>query len=112
MSAAIAGPIALGAIIGYLLHYLVRRDPKPGIKDLSGIIAAIVGGAVLKVLEGADQVNWYLVGLGIGFFLYWAALLAGAEKTKLVAKAVPRDPSDPVVEGDNPRHLKLFPFLR
>lgn len=96
MSTATIGAAVFGTVVGYLLHYLVRRDARPGIKDLSGIIGAIIGGVVLRVLESPEETSWYLIGLGIGFFLYWAALLAGREKVKGI-----RDVGT----------LPLFPFL-
>ena len=104
MPPAIVGALLLGAVIGYLLHFLVRRDPNPGIKDLSGIVAALLGGAVMKVLAGADEVSWYLIGLGAGFFLYWLALMIGREQLKAV--------KGPPGQTLQPRNLTLFPFLK
>lgn len=97
MSPATVGAVLLGAVIGYVTHYLIRRDPDPGIKDLSAIIGAVLGGVVLNILASPAEISWYLIGLGAGFFLYWLALLAGREPTKAAAQE---------------RRLKLFPFLR
>ena len=97
ISTASVGALLLGAVIGYLTHYLVRRDAQPGIKDLTGIIGAVLGGVVLNVLASPAETSWYLIGLGGGFFLYWAALLAGREAIK-----------SPVAS----RGLPLFPFLK
>jgi len=97
MTTASVGAILLGAVIGYLTHYLVRRDTQPGIKDLGGIIGAVLGGVVLNVVASPAETSWYLIGLGGGFFLYWAALLAGREAIKAPAAG---------------RGLSLFPFLK
>ena len=97
MSAALAGAFLLGAVVGYLVHFLVRRDDKAGIGDLAGILGAVLAGVVLKVLTTPEHMDWYLIGVGAGFFLYWLALMVGREKTKAIA-----GPS---------RSLKLFPFL-
>ena len=94
MSAATLGPLLFGAVVGYLVHYLIRRDAKPGIADLAGIIGAMLGAGVMKVVSTPEATDWYLIGIGIGFFLYWAALLAGREKVKSL------------------RELRLFPFLK
>lgn len=104
MSASLVGCWLLGTVLGYLTHFLVRRTANPGIGDLAAIIGVIAGGTVLKVVSGGDQMSWYLIGLGVGFFLFWAALLAGKEQQRSV-KGI-----DPTVMSERP--LKLFPFLR
>jgi hypothetical protein len=98
LSANLAGACLLGAVLGYVTHYLIRRDAKPGIADLGAIIAAILGATVLKVVAGPNELSWYLIGLGAGFFLYWAALMIGKEPA---IKAV----------GIAERRITLFPFL-
>jgi uncharacterized membrane protein YeaQ/YmgE (transglycosylase-associated protein family) len=77
------GAAILGTVIGYLLHYLVRKDQQAGISDLAAIIAAILGATIFKIIVGPIATNWYLIGLGVGFFLYWVALLLGREKIKI-----------------------------
>lgn len=89
----------LGAVLGYITHFLIRKDANPGIKDLSIIIADVLGGGVFGVIGGGDATSWYLIGLGIGFFLYWAALMLGREGRHV----------NYFVGGE--RHLTLFPFL-
>ncbi len=91
MTLAAIGAAVLGLVIGYLTHYLVRRDQQAGVGDLAIIIGAILGAAIFKVIS-PEATNWYLIGLGLGFFLYWLALLLGREKVKkLIAqkKALP-----------------------
>lgn len=98
MSAATLGPLLFGAVVGYLVHFLVRRNAKPGIADLASIIGAVLGAAVMKVLATPEATNWYLIGVGSGFFLYWVALLLGREKVKSLDAAG--------------RGLTLFPFVK
>jgi hypothetical protein len=100
MNVGLIGAFLLGMVLGYLTHFLVRRDVNPGVKDLGGIVGIIVGGVALKVLAGPDETSWYLIGLGVGFFLYWAALMVGSEKVK-----------SPLPKTASERGLTLFPFL-
>jgi hypothetical protein len=97
MTLAAIGAAVLGTVIGYLTHFLVRRDQQAGIGDLAVIIGAILGAAVFKIISGPVATNWYLIGLGIGFFLYWLALLLGREKVKKL------------IEQNKP--LPVLPFL-
>lgn len=98
MTTAAIGALVLGIVIGYLTHYLVRRDQEAGVGDLAVIIGAVLGATVFKVITGQDQTSWYLIGLGVGFFLYWLALVLGREQVKqLIGKKQP---------------LPLFPFLK
>lgn len=69
------GAFALGAALGCLTQNLIRRDPNPGIADLAAILAVISGAAVCKVVVGESDTSWYLIGVGVGFFLCWLALL-------------------------------------
>lgn len=98
MTVAEIGALALGTVLGFLTHYLVRRDQQPGVEDLAAIIAAVLGALVFNVITGSDQTSWYLIGLGIGFFLYWLALLLGREQVRQL-------------QLQN-RKLPLLPFLR
>lgn len=91
------GALAFGVLLGFLTHYLVRRDQKAGIKDLSAIVAVLLCSLILNWIGGKEQTSWYLIGLCIGFFKYWLALLLGREQVKTLIK-----------EG---RPLPLFPFM-
>lgn len=98
MSAATLGPLLFGAVVGYIVHFLIRRNGKPGIADLASIIGAVLGAAVMKALATPDATNCYLMGVGVGFFLHWVALLLGREKVVSL---------DAISRG-----LTLFPFLK
>ena len=125
------GVAVLGMVLGYLMHYLVRRDEKAGIADLGSIAVMLLTGVVIKVVapenSPTDQIYWYLIGLGIGFFLYWLALMAGREKGEVVIRAKEIRPIDTkeirsIETGEDEldlsesvggrRRLSLFPFLK
>ena len=134
MNIAPIGVGLLGAVLGYLTHYLVRRDEKPGIEDLGSIAGMLLTGVVIKVVtpenSPADQIYWYMFGVGIGFFLYWLALMLGRERgeaassaTKEITRSIESGTkSTRSIQGgeDAPglsdhagrRRLTLFPFLR
>lgn len=92
------GALALGIVLGFLTHFLVRRDQKAGIGDLGSIVAVILGGVILDRISEGNQISWYFIGLCIGFFIYWVALLLGREQVKTLIK-----------QG---KPLPLLPFLR
>ena len=92
------GALVLGVVIGFLAHYFVRRDPEPGVEDLGAIVGVVLGSVVFNIITGQDQTSWYLIGLGIGFFLYWLALLAGREQVKKLRQEM--------------KPLPLLPFLK
>ncbi len=94
--AAIAAAV-LGVVIGYLTHYLVRRDQQAGIGDLAAIITAILGAAIFNIIKEPAATYWYLIGLGAGFFLYWLALAVGKEKVQQLL--------------EKKQKLPLFPFF-
>jgi ABC-type uncharacterized transport system permease subunit len=101
MTAGIVGVCLLGAVLGYLTHFLVRRDAKAGIKDLAAIVGVLLGDVIFKVVVGEVEANWYMIGIGLGFFLYWAALMIGRETVKT-----------PIPLTASERGLRLFPFLK
>lgn len=80
------GAVVLGVVLGFLTHYLVRRDQKAGIGDLSVIVGVIAGGIVMDRFTEGHQISWYFIGLGIGFFIYWIFLLIGKEQVKTQIK--------------------------
>jgi hypothetical protein len=96
------GAFALGAALGCLTQNLIRRDPNPGIADLAAIVAVISGAAVFKAVLGESETSWYLIGVGVGFFLCWVALLLGHGR--------PRTNGSSGIESDR-GSVTLFPFL-
>jgi len=65
-------------MIGYLLNWTVRHDPKPDAREVTALISAALGGtAVLHVQDRVacqSALAWYLIGLASGFFAYTTAL--------------------------------------
>lgn len=74
----IAGPVAIGMVVGWMLYYFIRLYRLFSPKTLAATLTAIAGGPVLTYLQKlasggvADQQIglWYFLGVGLGFFLY------------------------------------------
>lgn len=77
----IFGPTSVGAVVGWMLYFFMRKYQLFSPKTLAATLGALAGGPVLTVLErwalGGDAKLglWYFLGVGIGFFAY--ALYAG-----------------------------------
>lgn len=97
----VTASLFVGVDYGYLAHYLIRRHESPGFAYLAAIVALICGaGAIGVCISGAGVgTSWYFIGLGIGFFLYWLALVFRSEKRR-AGVSTPAE-----------RKLTLFPFL-
>jgi len=72
-----AGALAFGVVIGWFVYYVNRyRKGDVQIGDITTIIGAIGGGAVLALFDrSADLFGSYAIGLAIGFFLYFFILV-------------------------------------
>lgn len=82
MEIATAGAFAFGLIIGWYIYYVNRyRKADVQLGDITTIIGAIGGGAVIKLFGGSDAIfaaslfGAYGIGLAVGFFGYFAALI-------------------------------------
>lgn len=70
------GPLAIGAVIGWMLYFFMRLYSLFSPKTLVATIAAILGGTALhfvNTLSASGESNlhlWYFLGLVIGFFSY------------------------------------------
>src|SRR5262249_6816131 len=77
----IIGPAAVGAVVGWMLYFFMRKYGRFSPKSLTATLPALAGGPVLTALErwttGGDAKMglWYFRGVGVGFFAY--ALYAG-----------------------------------
>lgn len=71
------GAFAFGAVIGWNLYLINRyRTGAVSLADLTTLIGAIGGGAVLALFEPkSDLFGFYGIGLAVGFFAYFAFLL-------------------------------------
>jgi Na+-translocating ferredoxin:NAD+ oxidoreductase RnfD subunit len=103
MQVELVAACVIGTVLGYITHFLIRRDANPGVKDLAAIVGVILGAGVLGVVGQGPAVSWYMIGIGIGFFLYWLALMVGREGPQ------PKDFFNP---ASTSRELTLFPFIR
>jgi O-antigen/teichoic acid export membrane protein len=65
------GATCLGAVIGWLVRYFIRRFERFGPAALASIVSLILGGAVVKFLEADRSVWWfYPIGLFVGMAIY------------------------------------------
>lgn len=75
-------PFLIGAVVGWLIFYFIRRYNKFTPSMLVATIAAIIGGDGISSLAtmgerfgNRDFHLWYLAGVATGFFLYGAYVL-------------------------------------
>ena len=65
------GATCLGAVVGWLVRYFIRRFDKFGPAALGSVISIVLGGAVIKFLEADRSVWWfYPIGLVVGMGIY------------------------------------------
>jgi len=70
------GAFAFGMVVGWNAYFINRYRKDVVIGDLSAVIAAVGGAAILKLFQaGTVLFGYYGVGLAVGFFLYWAILV-------------------------------------
>lgn len=82
------GAGAFGAVIGWYIYYVNRyRTGDVKVSDITAIIGAIGGGAILAIFEaGTDLFGAYAIGLAGGFFAYFTTLLVMVLKSNGVFK--------------------------
>lgn len=69
------GAFAFGLVIGWFLYYVNRYRKEVTLADLTTVIGAIGGGAVLALFPAkTDLFGAYGVGLAVGFFAYFVVL--------------------------------------
>ncbi len=80
----IVGAIGFGAIIGWYLYFINRyRTSQVDLADLVTVIGAIGGGAILVLFPArSDLFGAYGIGLALGFFGYFLALIVMVGLTK------------------------------
>ncbi|GGE02483.1 hypothetical protein GCM10011390_21690 [Aureimonas endophytica] len=71
------GPMLLGAAVGWMVYYFMRRFKIADPAVLAATIGAVLGGPVIKFIDnlaqfssGANLQSFYFLGLGLGFFGY------------------------------------------
>ena len=71
-----AGAICFGAVIGWITYFTMRFKKDHSISDISGIVGAVGGAAVLALFSRESHLfSCYAVGLAIGFFGFVTVLL-------------------------------------
>lgn len=104
-------PLLIGAVVGWLIFYFIRRYPRFTPAMLAATIAAILGGDGISSLAtmgerfgNRDFHLWYLLGVAGGFFLYGLYVLLVAifyNKGKIKDK----DKLDRFMDGDSSFHI-------
>jgi len=95
------GSMCFGAVIGWITYYTMRKNTKPRtLSDITVIISALVGPAVLAVFPAPEEgkqtmFGYYGIGLSTGFFLYFVIFVAMLWKAplrvlRLMGLALPR----------------------
>ncbi|MBS1593712.1 MAG: hypothetical protein JST90_05275 [Bacteroidetes bacterium] len=69
------GPANLGAVVGWMLYYFMRKYKIFSPQTLGATITAFFGGEIVSLLHKISGSNtnfdlWYFVGVGTGFFMY------------------------------------------
>ncbi len=91
---AISGSFCLGAVVGWLIRYFLRRLRSFSSKALGTVVSLIVGLAPGIVFIGSTDYVWtYFIGVALGFVVYH--VIASRELEKLAAiRKIPRAGSD------------------
>jgi hypothetical protein len=68
----ILGPGCFGAVIGWIIYRTLRRSTENvKLGDISAVIGAVGGGAVIALFNNQELFAAYSIGLAAGFFLYF-----------------------------------------
>ena len=66
------GALAFGLVIGWVTYRTLRRkNDATTLSDISGVIAAVGGAAVVALFKIGPLFGAYCIGLAIGFFGYF-----------------------------------------
>jgi hypothetical protein len=65
------GAFCFGLVVGWVTYRTLRRTKTNGLSDISSVIGAIGGAAVVSLFpEETNAFGAYSIGLAIGFFAY------------------------------------------
>lgn len=99
-------PLSIGAVVGWIIFYFLRRYRKFTPTMLVGTLAAIIGGDGISSLAtmgerfgNRDFHLWYFTGVAIGFFLYGVYVLLVAIFYNR-GKITDKDKFDPMPPGE------------
>jgi hypothetical protein len=75
------GAILFGVVIGWVTHKILARQEKPTWADLTAVLGAVAGAAVLALFPAQTILfGWYAIGLFCGFFLYFVIWIVLARR--------------------------------
>lgn len=94
--AVVMGSLSLGAVIGWLVRYFIRRFGSFTPKALGSVVSVVAGGAAVRLLATNESAIWfYFMGLLLGFAVYHITFVVErnrAEKSSGHAAASEPDP--------------------
>jgi uncharacterized membrane protein YeaQ/YmgE (transglycosylase-associated protein family) len=71
------GALCFGIVIGWTTYFIMRRAQPTALTDLSTIIGALGGAAILNLFDAHGPLfAFYAIGLAVGFFAYFLIYLA------------------------------------
>lgn len=77
------GSISLGAVVGWLIRYFIRRFKRFTPQALTAVLSVVVGGSIVRLLTTNDLAIWfYFMGLLVGFILYHLTFVAERSRTE------------------------------
>lgn len=78
------GAACFGLVIGWITYRTLRRkENSTALSDISTVIAAVGGGAVMVLFKDANLFAGYAIGLAVGFFGYFIVALLVTSKDKV-----------------------------
>jgi O-antigen/teichoic acid export membrane protein len=65
------GAFCFGVVIGWVTYRtLRRREGAAALSDISAVISALGGAAIMAIFRTSELFGIYCIGLFVGFFLY------------------------------------------
>ena len=76
------GALCFGVVVGWVTYRTLRRTKTNGLSDISSVIGAVGGAAVLSLFPAENGAfGAYSIGLAVGFFAY--LIVAGYIETRV-----------------------------
>jgi uncharacterized membrane protein YeaQ/YmgE (transglycosylase-associated protein family) len=66
----IIGALCFGIVVGWITYRSLRRQQGSALSDISAVIGAVGGAAVLTLFKTTSMFSGYCIGLAVGFFAY------------------------------------------
>lgn len=72
---AAVGAVSIGAVIGWLVRYFIRRFRSFTPKSLGAVTSVILGGVVVKMFTIDSNIWWmYCIGVAVGFLIIYPGI--------------------------------------